>query len=116
MSIDGIVNKVITTLFSDRQITEAYNYVNSYRVMIDAIRVYPIKGSAVFENQDGFFNDLHNIMELDGFSNFYATNEGILSYGMVKEYKLLTVFCPKTYIDKLKAVADLHGITVEISE
>lgn len=114
MSIDKIINKIITTLFSDRQITEAYNDVNSHNVMIDVIRVYPIKGNAVYDNQDGFFNDLHTIIELDGFSNFYTMNEGILSYGMVKEYKLLTVFCPKTYVDRLRAVADLHGITVDI--
>ena len=124
----SLINKFLLYILSNSRIEELFHYVNEHEETVRDFEVYLIKGNSVYENEEGFFRELHDIIELNGISNaifhantksggltnLYATNNDLLSYGFVKTGHILTIFSPKTYIDKIQHIAEERDIQLHI--
>lgn len=110
----SLINKFLLFILGNARIEELFHYVNEHEETVRDFEVYLIKGNSVYENEEGFFRELHDIIELNGLTNLYATNNDLLSYGFVKTGHILTIFSPKTYIDKIQHIAEERNIQLHI--
>ena len=110
----SLINKFLLFILGNARIEELFHYVNEHEETVRDFEVYLIKGNSVYENEEGFFRELHDIIELNGLTNLYATNNDLLSYGFVKTGHILTIFSPKTYIDKIHHIAEERNIQLHI--
>lgn len=110
----SLINKFLLFILGNARIEELFHYVNEHEETVRNFEVYLIKGNSVYENEEGFFRELHDIIELNGLTNLYATNNDLLSYGFIKTGRILTIFSPKTYIDKIQHIAEERDIQLHI--
>lgn len=110
----SLINKFLLFILGNARIEELFHYVNEHEETVRDFEVYLIKGNSVYENEEGFFRELHDIIELNGLTNLYATNNDLLSYGFVKTGHILMIFSPKTYIDKIQHIAEERNIQLHI--